>query len=302
MSEWWQNPYPGGPMVRVAGFPRPLYPSDAAGYPASVPGPDVQAYKRVVSRAGRWQFGTFNQTYTSEFAHGKSGNVNDTGIAGIQRQQHLDATGYLGKTTFNTLRSIIIPPGLPHEGEYAMDDYAASLINQAWDAYGGTEPPPPPASTVRQMALATAITQIGTVESPPGSNMQPYGVWYGMNGVPWCALFASWCFEYSGNGSPSFKAGSYYSYVPYVVADARNALNGLKTTDSPIPGDLVCYDWAGDTIYDHVGIFEKWVDSNIFSAIEGNTSDADNSNGGQVMRRQRSKTGQATVFVRVAEP
>jgi hypothetical protein len=30
MSEWWEQPYPGGPMVAVKGFPRPLYPPDSA--------------------------------------------------------------------------------------------------------------------------------------------------------------------------------------------------------------------------------------------------------------------------------
>ena len=154
------------------------------------------------------------------------------------------------------------------------------------------------------MALQTAITQIGTAENPPGSNLQKYGQWYGMNGVPWCAIFTSWCFEQSGNGSPSFKAGGYYSYVPYIVSDARNALNGLKTTDTPIPGDLVCYDWDFDGTYDHVGIYEAPVSGSpgLFRAVEGNTSGADNSNGGQVMRRERSRSGQGTVFVRVSEP
>ena len=55
MNEWWESGYPGGPMVKVAGFPRPLYPPDAARYGKrpSIDGPDVEAYKRTVSRAGR---------------------------------------------------------------------------------------------------------------------------------------------------------------------------------------------------------------------------------------------------------
>jgi hypothetical protein len=38
-----------------------------------------------------------------------------------------------------------------------------------------------------------------------------------------------------------------------------------------------------------------------FTAVEGNTSTSDNSNGGQVMRRDRNKNQQGTVFVRVSE-
>ena len=74
-------------------------------------------------------------------------------------------------------------------------------------------------------------------------------------------------------------------------------------TITPIPGDVVCYDWEADGVNDHVGLFEKWVSgTQDFSCLEGNTSGADNSNGGQVMRRTRSRGAQGTIFVRVAEP
>jgi hypothetical protein len=111
-------------------------------------------------------------------------------------------------------------------------------------------------------------------------------------------MFASWCYETSG-GSPSFQAGVSYAYVPYIVGDARAGRNGLGVA-SPIPGDLVCYDWQGDGVFDHVGLFEKWMSGSTFSAIEGNTSDSSDSDGGSVMRRTRSATG-SVVFVRVKE-
>jgi len=304
MTDWWTVAYPGGPMVRVKGFPRVLYPPDAAahGYPPSKDGPDVEAYKRTVSRLGRWPWQQFNRKYSDDFAHGTSGNVGQTGMAGFQRQMHIDDTGYIGTSTFNALRSARIPASLPHAGEPGMDATAVTLINQAYDLFKGHEPPPPPAESIRHAALMRAVTQIGTVEH--GDNMQPYGEWYGMNGVPWCAIFATWCYEHGaadlGKDSPSFKAGSYYSYVPYIVGDARNGRNGLKTTDSPIPGDLVCYDWNWDGTHDHVGIFEAWHGAD-FSTVEGNTSAADYSNGGMVLRCTRNKSQQGTVFVRVAE-
>jgi hypothetical protein len=129
-------------MVKVAGFPRPLYPPDAAqrGKQPSISGPDVEAYKRTVSRAGRWPWQNFDRAYSNGFAHGQGGNVRDTGVAGVQRQQGVDDTGWLGEKTFNTLRSIKIPEGLNHAGEMAMDAYAVNLINQAWEMFGGHEP------------------------------------------------------------------------------------------------------------------------------------------------------------------
>jgi hypothetical protein len=301
-GDWWEQPYKGGPMVKLPGFPRPLYPPDAAahGKHPSMDGPDVEAYKRTVSRAGRWPWQPFDEAYSNAFAHGKGGNVRETGVAGVQRQQHIDATGWIGEKTFNTLRSIRCPQG-PHEGEMAMDAYAVELLEQAWELYGGHEPAPEPQGTVRQAALKKAISQLGYTESPAGSNQNKYGDWYGMNNVPWCAIFCTWAYEQAGP-SPSFVKGSRYSYCPYIVNDARNNRYGLKTTDDPIPGDLVVYDWECDTVHDHVGLFEKWTGGGAFNAIEGNTSTTNNSNGGQVMRRSRYLAGQPTVFVRVTEP
>ena len=303
---WYEQPYPGGPMVSVDGFPRPLYPPDsvAHGKRPSEDGPDIEAIKRTVSRLGRWPWPTgsgFDDSFSNGFSHGKSGNVGETGLAGIQRQQHLDATGWVGEKTFNTLRSARIPSGLPHSGEPAMDATAVKLINEAWKIYKGAASPPPSQGTLRQAALTIAIGELGTTENPSGSNNNKYGQWYGVNYEPWCAIFDTWCFEMAGD-SPSFVKGSRYAYCPYVVADARANRYGLSTTDDPIPGDLVVYDWAYDTVYDHIGIFEKDLGGGNFNAIEGNTSNSNNSNGGQVMRRQRSRSGQGTVFVRVAEP
>jgi len=92
--------------------------------------------------------------------------------------------------------------------------------------------------------------------------------------------------------------------VPYLVSDARAGRYGLSTTDEPIPGDCVAYDWSFDGTYDHVGLFEAWTPGSgtEFTACEGNTSTSNDSNGGQVMRRTRNRGAQGTVFVRVKEP
>jgi hypothetical protein len=304
MPAWWESGYPGGPMVKVDGFPRPLYPPDAAEYgkTPSVDGLDVEAYKRVISRAGRWPWQPYDQAYSNAFAHGKAGgNVADSGVAGVQRQLHIDATGWVGPATFNGFRSIRIPVGLPHAGEPAMDAYAASLIDEAYRLFGGHEPAPKVG--IREAALELAIGELGVAEYPHGSNVNPYGEWYGMNGQPWCAMFTTWAYVLAGQEldlDPSFVRGERYAFVPYLVADARAGRYGLRTTDDPIPGDLVAYDWSLDGEHDHVGLFERWVSgSSLFYAIEGNTSASSNSNGGQVQRRQRDLAG--VVFIRSDE-
>jgi len=300
---WWEKAYLGGPMVAVQGFPRPLYPPDANVHPASVDGPDVEAYKRTVSRAGRWQWQAFDQAYSNGFAHGRNGgNVGSSGIEGVQRQQKIEATGWIGKETFNTLRSIRIPAGLPHAGEMAMDARSVELVNAAWLMFEGQEPPPPGSSSSARARLERATSQLGVKEDPPHSNICVYSDWYGVTG-PWCAMFVTWADQTGDRPSESFLCGSSYAYVPYVVSDARLGLNGFAVTSTPQPGDLVCYDWSWDGEHDHIGLVETPPDSaGNFVAIEGNTSVSDNSNGGEVMRRTRNIYGQGTVFVRVTEP
>lgn len=295
MTDWWEHAYPGGPMVPVKGFPRPLYPTQ------SIDGPDVEAYKRTVSRAGRWKWQKFDQAYSRAFAEGKSGNVGETGIAGVQRQQGIDDTGNVGQITFNTLRSIRIPEGLPHAGEAAMDARSVELINAAWDRFGGSEPDDT-GQTSAVARLVKAQAELGYREDPANSNWSKYGDWYGMNGQPWCAMFVTWADQLSQVPSESFLRSALYSYCPYVVDDARLGKNGLSITSTPRPGDIVVYDWSRDGEYDHIGIVDQPPNPNgDFTAIEGNTSTSDNSNGGQVMRRSRNRNGQGTVFVRVAE-
>ena len=144
MADWWEAPYRTGKKVAVPGFPRPMYPPDAANHDKtpSVNGPDVEAYKRTVWRAGRWQgpASKFDRSYSNAFSHGKSSNVGETGMAGVQRQMGIEPTGWVGKATFEMLRSIKVPEG-PHKGEPCMDTNAQNLIAQAFALYQGAEPP-----------------------------------------------------------------------------------------------------------------------------------------------------------------
>lgn len=140
---------------------------------------------------------------------------------------------------------------------------------------------------VREKALKLAATQIGTTESPRGSNHSKYTVWYGFDG-PWCAMFATWC--YDNSGSKSFERGVRASYVPWIVSAGRQGIYGFAIVSNPMPGDLVCFDWNGDGNADHVGLFEKWTGGGNFQSIEGNTGVGNDSNGGEVMRRDRSRS------------
>lgn len=155
--------------------------------------------------------------------------------------------------------------------------------------------------TLGEKALASAITHIGTKESPANSNIVMFSKWYGLIG-PWCAMFVTYNYQV-GAGSKAFNPkAARWAYCPFMVSDARAGRNGLKEVSAANvrPGDIVLFDWQGDGVSDHVGIFEKWSDGkkNKFTCIEGNTSLNNNSNGGQVMRRDRTKK-EVICFARV---
>jgi peptidoglycan hydrolase-like protein with peptidoglycan-binding domain len=137
--------------------------------------------------------------------------------------------------------------------------------------------------TTAQKVLQTAADEIGYRET--GNNNNKFGVWYGMNNQPWCAMFVSYCF-YTVGLPLKITTNKGFAYCPYGVKWFKD--KGLWHKN-PEVGDVVFYDWGGDQISDHVGIVEKINDDGSIIAIEGNTSVGNDSNGGQVMQRERNK-------------
>lgn len=128
-------------------------------------------------------------------------------------------------------------------------------------------------------ALEAARGQLGTRESPAGSNRTPYGQWYGWNGVPWCMIFVQWCFDRAGKP------------LPYRTASCSALLRWYRehqperVVSDPRAGDIVIYRFG------HTGIVEQ-AEGNAVTAIEGNTSPGEagsQSNGGGVFRRIRTR-------------
>lgn len=153
------------------------------------------------------------------------------------------------------------------------------------------------AARPRQIALKLARSKVGVKERPAGSNRVEFTEWYGMVG-PWCAMFVTWC--YVKSGSKVFQRGKKWAYVPYILTEAKRAGSGLTITAEPAAGDLVIYDWEKNGVSDHIGLFSKWVSKSggTFEAVEGNTAVGNDSNGGEVMVRERFKSSVAA-FIRV---
>lgn len=142
----------------------------------------------------------------------------------------------------------------------------------------------------RQDVLNKAQSQDGTVESPPNSNKTAYGLWYqpNLNGQKWCAMFVSWVFHHAGHplGHIQTKNGIHHCQSAHNYYKEKG-----KITSNPQPGDIVIYDWEGNGYADHIGIFIKWTNAaqTAIEAWEGNTSTSNNSDGGGVMKRIRSR-------------
>lgn len=135
--------------------------------------------------------------------------------------------------------------------------------------------------------IEIAKKEIGVTEKPANSNKTKYGKWFGMDGVHWCGMFVSWCYDQAGVNLG--KIGFLKGFAGCQTAVAHYTKT-KEVTNDPQPGDIVFFDWNGDKRYDHTGIFVSWVDSTKkqFNTIEGNTSPANDSNGGNVMARVRN--------------
>lgn len=141
---WYLKPYLTGPPVGPEKLPRPLKPPKNNGGVALPPGDDVMAYKRGISRAGRWKPwspSTWSYVYGDAFALGEGkGQVPRTGVRGFQRQHFPNDetmhTGNLGDKTYQAMRrALVSDPDSPHYREPIFDSTAVKLLKQASQEY-----------------------------------------------------------------------------------------------------------------------------------------------------------------------
>lgn len=131
-----------------------------------------------------------------------------------------------------------------------------------------------------ESVLNIARKDLGYKEAPPGSNRTKYGKWYGMDGQPWCMMAVQYWLDQAGV-APVIRTASCGALMRAAIRA------GEWVTRDYQPGDVVIYDFPGGAATDHTGIIEGF-DGRYVTAIEGNTSTGNDSNGGEVMRRKRS--------------
>jgi len=165
-----------------------------------------------------------------------------------------------------------------------------------WSVLFGSQTMPvvnEPSNQLLSEALNSAISQIGIMEDPPGSNkgkkVEEYLSSVGLGGGQfWCAAFIYWCFqkatENNGRGNPLVKTGhcmTHWNSSPAKKILASDAVN------NPIlvkPGQIFIINTGGT--HGHTGIIER-VEGGFIHTIEGNTDPAGSSNGIGVFRNTR---------------
>ena len=143
---------------------------------------------------------------------------------------------------------------------------------------------------MNRRALDIARRELGSTESPAGSNRTKYGKWLGLDGQPWCMSFVQWCFNQAGAPLPC-RTGSCSALLRWYRANQPE-----RVAQDPMPGDIVIYRFG------HTGIVESASGSDV-TAIEGNTSPGQGGsqdNGGGVFRRTR-KRSLAEAYIRPME-
>ncbi|NOT36439.1 MAG: CHAP domain-containing protein [Saprospiraceae bacterium] len=147
--------------------------------------------------------------------------------------------------------------------------------------------------------VEVALSEVGYSEIPKNSNKTKYGKWFGLNGVPWCGIFVSWCYWKAGIQLPKIGFSNGF-------AGCQTAMQYFSSKKQivviPRPGDLAFFDWNNDNRFDHVGIVSSFIfnigTNLMIDVVEGNTSLGNYSNGGKVMERTRYIVKHNIVFVR----
>lgn len=145
--------------------------------------------------------------------------------------------------------------------------------------------------TTPNQVLAIAKKEADNGYKEGNNNDTKYGIWYGINHQPYCAIFVSWCFHTGGSqelhGIQS-KLGFHNCNAGLAHFMARKQL--VDTKDAQ-PGDIVFFNFDGNpNTTEHVGIvYVNQIDKQNLVTFEGNTSNKSGSaNGDGVYKMNRA--------------
>lgn len=149
----------------------------------------------------------------------------------------------------------------------------------------------------RDEFVAVALKEVGTIEGPK-DNETKYGAFTKANFLPWCGSFVMWCAN-----QVALKVPNCVSTQAGAKAFLDKGLWQSAEEATPLPGDIVFFDFPGDGIdrISHVGIVVKDNGNGTITCVEGNTSSdkkGNQRNGGECclkVRAYKKKNGSKLV-------
>jgi hypothetical protein len=141
------------------------------------------------------------------------------------------------------------------------------------------EPPQVADNTLAAHALSVAISQIGVMEDPIGSNrgtqVEAYLAATGLNGgYPWCMAFVYWCVNKASENmnvqNPLFKTDHVLTQWNKTPQSKRiTKADAMQRLDLITPCSIFIMDYGRGL--GHTGFVEA-INGNILTTIEGNTN------------------------------
>jgi hypothetical protein len=149
------------------------------------------------------------------------------------------------------------------------------------------------AKALSAQALKVAISQLGVMENPEGSNSGPevnaYLKSVGLGpGYYWCAAFIYWCFQQAsaelGKKNPVFKTAGCLNHWNKTTGKKIKAAAAVENPSLLKPGHIFILNHGSGM--GHTGLIEK-IEGGYIHTIEGNSNPEGSSNGIGVFRLER---------------
>lgn len=223
---------------------------------------NAQSVKNLTGTSGKtvklyaqWEIITYTITYnfgddnTYSLSNPTTYTVNDTFELQNPEKEGYLFLGWCTNSSLDTKVKVI------KRGTTGNKTYYAKWI--AYDPNSGI-------SKTRIFMVDLAQSQIGNY------NGKKYWTWYGSkHRMAWCCVFVSWLADQNGILNIDIPK---FASVP-VGEKYFKSRNQYKKRDkyTPLPGDIVFFDWNHNGSLDHVGIVEK-VSGEYVYTIEGNST------------------------------
>ena len=229
----------------------------------------------------------------------KAGETNKAIVKAVQQKLNenglgpIEVIGIYGPKTINAVKLFQATHRDQKGNALEIDGKIGSVT---WAILFGEQTVPVIEENANQLlteALNIAISQVGVMEDPPGSNrgkkVEEYLASVGLGGGQfWCAAFLYWCFkkasEKMGRKNPVLKTGHCMTHWRDSPAKKIPAADALNKPSLLKPGHIFIINTGGS--HGHTGIVES-VEGGFIHTIEGNSDPAGGRNGIGVFRNTR---------------